>query len=822
MQGTFDSLADKQSFQRALGQAFAGEVRISAENVAAGDGAPGDQFGFSVALSGDTALVGAFQDDTPAGAAAGSAYVFTRSGTAWLLQAKLTAGDGAPNDRFGISVALSGDTALVGAFFDDTPAGVDAGSAYVFTRSGTAWSQQAKLTAGSDSSTLDYFGRGVALSGDTALVGAPGDDTPAGANAGSAYVFTRSGTLWSQQQRLNADVGAANDGFGNSVALSGDTALVGANFDDTSAGVDAGSAYVFNRSGTLWSQQQILNANDGATDDEFGSSVALSGVIALVGASFDDTPAGADAGSAYVFVRGAIWFQQAKLTAGDGAAGDQLGYSVALSGDTALVGAYLDDTPAGADAGSAYVFTRSATVWSQQAKLTPGDGAADDRVGLSVALSDDTALVGAYFDDTPAGEKAGSASTFTRSFTAWSQQAQLTAGGDGAASDLFGFSVALSGDTALVGTNFDDTPAGVDAGSAYVFTRSGTMWSQQAKLTAGDGAPGDQFGLSVALSGDTALVGAYLDDTSAGADAGSAYIFTRSGTLWSQQAKLIAGDGASPDRFGISVALSGNTALVGAYVDDTPAGGDAGSAYIFTRSGTLWSQQAKLTASDGAPIDRFGFSAALTGDTALVGAYLDDTPAGADAGSAYIFTRTGMLWSEQSKLTATDGAPIDRFGISVALSGDTALVGAYLDDTPAGADAGSAYIFTPTSTLWFQRAKLNAGDGAASDQFGISVALSGDTALVGAFLDDTPAGADAGSAYTFTRSGTLWSQQSKLTAGDGAAGDAFGYSVALSGNTALVGAYGDDSAVTGNEDLGSAYLYIDNGILFKDGFESVP
>ena len=229
-----------------------------------------------------------------------------------------------------------------------------------------------------------------------------------------------------------------------------------------------------------------------------------------------------------------------------------------------------------------------------------------------------------------------------------------------------------------------------------------------------------------------------------------------------------------------------------------------------------------VAAGDGAAGDLFGNSVALSGDTALVGMIGDDTLAGANAGSAYVFTRTGTQWSQQAKLTASDGAAGDRFGMSVALSGDTALVGASLDDTPAGVDAGSAYVFTRSGTAWSEQQRLNAGDGAASDEFGRSVALSGNTALVGAYFTDTPAGADAGSAYIFTRPGPLWSQQSKLTASDGAASDEFGYSVALSGTTALVGAYRDDSAVTGNLDLGSAYLYTDNPNIFIDGFESVP
>ncbi len=555
----------------------------------AADGAANDQFGISVSLSGDTALVGAWGDDDK-GDHSGSAYVFTRSGTAWSQQAHLTAADGAGGDTFGYSVALDGDTALVGAYHDDDK-GYSSGSAFVFTRSGTNWTQQAKLLA-ADGAANDSFGKSVSLSGDTALIGSYGDDDK-GLQSGSAYVFTRSGTAWTQKAKLLAADGAASDYFGTAVALDGDIALVSARGDDDK-GDYSGSAYVFIRSGTTWTQQAKLLAADGAANDRFGDSVALSGTTALVGSPYSDDK-GSESGSAYIFTRsGTAWSQQAKLTAGDGADSAIFGYSVALSGDTALVGAYWGNGIV-SYSGSAYVFTRSGITWTQQTKLIAADGAAYDSFGCSVALSGVTALVGAYYDDDK-GADSGSAYVFTRSGTTWTQQAKLTAG-DGVANDQFGISVALSGDTALVGAHYDDDK-GADSGSAYVFTRSGTAWTQQAKLTALDGAAGDYFGLSVALSGDTALVGAYYDDDK-GSASGSAYVFTRSGTTWTQQAKLLAADGAAEDRFGFGVALSGETALVGAYQDDDK-GADSGSAYVFTRSGTTWTQQAKLTAGDGA------------------------------------------------------------------------------------------------------------------------------------------------------------------------------------------------------------------------------
>jgi uncharacterized repeat protein (TIGR01451 family) len=386
-----------------------------------------------------------------------------------------------------------------------------------------------------------------------------------------------------------------------------------------------------------------------------------------------------------------IYLEQ-KVIALDGAGDDYFGYSVSLSEDTALVGAHYNDVGANANQGSAYVFVRSGTTWSQQAQLSASDGAEYDRFGWSVALSGDTALVGAFYDDMGTHTNQGSAYIFVRSGTNWTQQVKLTAS-DGAAQDYFGYSVALSGDTALVGAFVDHVGANTDQGSAYIFVRSGMTWTQQAQLTASDGAESDYFGNSVALSGDTALVGAYCDDVGVNSDQGSAYVFIRSEGTWTQQAQLTASDGEAGDYFGTSVALSRDTALVGAYYDDVAGNGDQGSAYVFVRSGTTWIQQAQLTASGGGEYDWFGWSVALSGDTALVGAHYHDLGANTDQGSAYVFVRGGTSWTQQAQLTASDGADSDCFGHSVALSRDTALVGADQDNVAANTQQGSAYFY---------------------------------------------------------------------------------------------------------------------------------
>lgn len=382
-------------------------------------------------------------------------------------------------------------------------------------------------------------------------------------------------------------------------------------------------------------------------------------------------------------------YTQQKLVANDGVAEDFFGYSVALSGDTAVVGSFKDDDQIlGVDAGSAYVFTRSDKIWRQQAKLTAIDGATDDTFGGNVVLSGDTVVVGAMRDDDK-GENSGSAHVYIRSEGNWSHQTKILAV-DGAKGDAFGQSLALSGNTVIIGAPRDDDN-GEDTGSVYVFTRIGANWHQQAKLTADDGVDGDLFGISVAISGDTVLVGADLHDAVA-PNAGAVYVYTRSGNSWSQQAKLTAADGSKTDIFGVRVALSGDTALISARRDDDDIMGvDAGSAYVFVRSGTSWAQQAKLTAPDGVADDRFGRSVALFGDTALIGAMFRDDK-GENSGSAYLFKRNGNTWMYKSKLTAPDGSTDDVFGWSVAITHDTGIVGASRDDDN-GNESGSVYVF---------------------------------------------------------------------------------------------------------------------------------
>ena len=640
---------------------------------------------------------------------------------------------------------------------------------------------------------------------------------------------------WTQWAKLTAADGTSGDSFGGSVSISGDVAVVGAMRDDDK-GSDSGSAYILRDTGAGWEEVAKLTAGDGAAGDWFGNSVSISGDTAIVGATADDDK-GKDSGSAYIFRdTGVGWQQVAKLTAPYGGSHHWFGQCVSISGGTALV----------SGAGSVYIFRDTGTDWEYVGRLEGSTDDLFDSFGYRCSISEDAVIVGAH-DDDDKGENSGSAYVFRDTGAGWDQVAKLTAS-DGAAGDWFGISASISGDMAVVGANYDDDD-GESSGSAYVFRDTGAGWQQVAKLTAGTGAGGGEFGRavsisggtvivggwsgpayifrdtgaewervrkltagkpgswtsfggSVSISGDVAIVGARNDDNDAGVSAGSAYVFHAPGAEWAELLKLTAGDAARKDGFGHSVSISGDTAVVGAHEDEA---GGPGSAYIFRQKGSAWQQAAKLTAGDGAPWDGFGYAASISGDTAVIGACQDDDK-GEDSGSAYIFRRKGSAWQQVAKLTAGDGAAWDNFGLSVSISGNLAIVGAHGADS-SGDDAGSAYVFRDTGGGWEQVARLTAGDGAADDHFGGSVSISGGTAIVGASWDDDQ-GTDSGSAYIFRDGGAGWGQVVKLTPDDGAEGDWFGTSVSISGDTAIVGAHQDDDQ---GEDSGSAYIFRDVG-----------
>lgn len=758
------------AFGRDAGVAFA--LRVDErQKLTEAPGAPDDSFGASVAVLGDTAIVGIPGDDRRA-SNLGAAVVFVRSGSAWVEQARLTASDARPDDAFGTSVALGADRAFVGAAGHDG-ASTNAGAVYVFERTGSTWTEVRRLVA-SGAGLNHAFGSSVAASGDSLLVGAPG--------ARRAHVILAAGGLWTTQEVLVPSDDASALRFGESVAISGDTLIVGA----PDAGASSGAAYVFGRAAGDWTEAARLVSGDAVAPRRFGCAVAVEGPTAIVGAR-DDAEKGALAGAAYVFVRTAgTWVRTRKLMSPEAGASDRFGTRIALSGDSVLISSPGQD----ASAGSVYHFVRRAGAWSERPAIEAPDRDDTDRFGEGLALSGGFAFVGAPGDDDEAPD-AGAAWAVLLDEADSNAPVPLLDPSP-VAFDAMGASVALHGDTAFVGAPKNFT-SGSQPGEVHVFGRTGNQWTLETTLAAPNASGADGFGNAVAVHGDLALVGAPAE----AAGAGAVYAFARTGGAWTFTERLEAPVPEAADRFGWSVALEGRRALVGAFRDEAAAP-QTGAVHVFERPAGLWSFQSTLRAEDEQANDYFARSVALSGDTALVGAYRDGDRGG-NAGAAYVFVRAlDGTWSQQQKLTATDGAPTTFFGRHVALSHDTAVIAAFGDANFSGA----AYVFTRAGATWTQQQKLTDPSAPAAAKFGTSVAISRDRLVVGADLDSVSTGLQ-GAAVVFGYADGAWTEVRRIRPPASTGNGVLGQAAAMSGDDVLLGAPGDG---LGGSNSGTAYV----------------
>ena len=372
--------------------------------------------------------------------------------------------------------------------------------------------------------------------------------------------------------------------------------------------------------------------------------------------------------------------------------------------------------------------------------------------------------------------------------------------GDSLEQEWFGYSLATCGNRIIVGAPKERTN-GLDAGAAYVFHTSEQGWVLEAKLLASDGEDHDYFGMSVAIAGDTAIVGAYGDDDN-GSFSGAAYVFTLAGESWAQTQKLTAADGLIGDRFGQSLAMTSDVAAIGA-IYNGDLGSRSGSVYVFQEVGGTWIEQDNLHASDGQSYDYFGQSVALVADTVVVGADGEDEK-GISAGAAYVFRLQQGSWVQEQKLLAPEGGQADRFGHSVAIATNRIVVGANQDDNPGGAATGSAYVFSYANDVWSFEAEFRPSDAALGDSFGASVAVSLNDIIVGAEQDDDY-GADTGSAYRFSLSSeSQWIETEKYLPQEGASASHMGCAVARFGTLSVIGAYND---ITGVNRTGACYVH---------------
>jgi hypothetical protein len=689
-----------------------------------------DRFGTSVAVAGDTVVIGAPKEDSSTTGInsvpneealdAGAAYVFVRSGTNWSQQAYLKASQVDAEDGFGWSVAISGDTVVVGAKYEDSgTTGINstpnedafrAGAAYVFVRTGTNWSQQAYLKA-SQSNKDDYFGYSVAVDGDTVMVGAinaaikaTGVNSTANAdapNGGAVYVFVRRGTNWSQQARLTASQVNTGDQFGISVAVDGDTVAVGALEEDSSTtGVngtpnetarDAGAAFVFVRHGTNWTQQAYLKAHQVSAEDKFGMSVGVSGDTVVVGAFWengsatgvDGTPdeSAADAGAAYVFARsGTNWTQQAYLKALQVTAGDGFGHSVRVAGDTVVVGAFYEDSgttgvtsapnEAVDKAGAAYVFVRRGTTWTQRAYLKASKVRAGHEFGYAVAISDDTLVVTAPYEDISTTHD-GAAHVFTWPGSNTLSDA-LTSGSQdwisrGPARHWRALASSHDGQRLVAAVHGDRLQVSADAGATWTPTASERAWSAVASSADGSrltaavangplfhsadaGGTWAEIAPARAWSGLAASADGLR--LAAAVDFGPLYLSTNAGVDWTAVERSRSWKG---------IASSADGQMLAAVVEDGPL-------LVSTNAGVTWVPRAEPKAWT---------SIAASADGSVLVASVWD-------GLILVSSDSGLTWNRSSA---------DRFWHSVSCSADGRRL-------IAAETLGRVYLSTDSGLNW--------------------------------------------------------------------------------------------------------------------------
>lgn len=761
----------------------------------------GGQLGWSVAADGGYTVVGAPFDDL-GGQDSGVVKVFdTTTGTLLHLLVNPTPAAG---DNFGHSVAISGNRVVVGAYADDTGA-FNAGSAYVYDLSSATPTVPVATLSKASPVANDNFGYSVAVSGNRVAISARGDDAVA-SNGGRVFIYDlASATPTVPIADVNHPTPGANDEFGNSVAVSGNRLVVGATRDDQDSFADAGSAFVYDlASPTPNATAQALLKPNQATSDNFGVAVAVSGQFVVVGAYGDDAGA-TDAGSAYVYdlTSGSPVLTQT-LNNPFPAATDLFGNSVAISGTRVVVGTYGDDT-VGTNAGSAYVYDlTSGTPTVPVHTLDNNFPAPGDLFGNSVAISGTRVVIGAYLDDAGAAD-AGSAYVYDVAGATPTVPVLSLNNPGPSAFDSFGRAVAVSGTRVVIGA-VSESDGSARAGTASIYDLAGATPAVPVHtLNHPSPSAGDYFGYSVGIAGNRVVIGAYGDDTGA-TDAGCAFVYDLTGATPTVPTHTL--NNPTPvtgDRFGNAVAISGDRVVVGAVLDDTGAI-NTGSAYIYDlTSGTPTVPIHTLNNPAPAPLDFFGNAVAISGTRVLVGAYLDDAGA-IDGGTVYLYdlstaTPTVPVGTISNPAPAID----DEFGISVAISGGYAVIGAWFDDTGA-VNAGSAYVYDLTGGAPILVHTLNNPSPAIGDQFGGSVAIAGTRVLIGASFDDTGA-TDAGSAYVYDLSSGTPTVPVVVLNNPGSAPlafDGFGAAVALDGTTAAIGAPSDDSPQT---DKGSAYIF---------------
>ena len=712
-------------------------------------------FGKAVSAYGYQVVVGA-PNDSGSTSLSGSAYVYDWDGTSWMVE-ELNSSTTLDGDLFGYAVDLADERMIVGA-----PATTNGninsttrvGSASIFMWDGTIWVEH--LLIPSDGQIADGFGSSVSIQGDRAIVASRFAD-PNGTASGAIYIYDFNGTSWIETTKLVASDGVNNDQFGFSVALFDDRILVGAINDDENGFSNSGSAYIFEWDGTSWVETKILAA-DGGDNHYFGSSVNVLFDRVIVGA-YGATGNVANSGAAYIFEwDGTAWSETEKLFDPSGSSSDQYGLSVDIDLDQIAVGARWKDDGSDQNVGEAFLYVYDGTDWVENS-FTPSDGDASYTFGESVAISVDVFVSGAPGVSDLAPD-AGAAYMFVSDGTTWTEYRNEPADYGNILS--FGKSVAIDNDRMVVGANQRlSTGQAFGPGKAWLYEYDGSTWNEQ-EFNPTNGQFADNYGAAVSISGDRFVVGAPFDDDQAN-NAGAVYIYDYDGTNW-VETKLFDSDVSGGGNFGLDVALSGDKLIVG-------AGGSR--AYIYHWNGTSWDEE--IITSSGGTFSGFGLSVDIQDDRAIIGAYATNNQFNAD-GAALIFDYDGTSWTQSTILYPSNPSNTGNFGLDVAIAEDKVMIGGSLY-------ADKVWFFNYDGTNWNETEFSVSLNGSSNP-----VAMHGNNAVLGS--DFSIIGDSYGEVHTFQWHGACWIQGATISSDAPYPGAKFGHSVAMGDDRMLIGTQG--------------------------------
>lgn len=763
-----------------------------------------EEFGYSVDFKDNRAIVGAPFGGTKFGVLSGSAiiYEYDPNAASWKEVKRIIPDDANARQFFGRMVAIEEDIAVVTArqYFEDSSS---TGYAYIFAKDHGGinnWGQIARLEPQIVNNGLTNFGGSISLSRDILAIG-DSSDHEISASSGAVYIFNRhkgGENNWGQTAKLKSGDAAKSDGFGVSVYISGNTLVVGACLNRTD-GIRGGSAYIFEREEDAdeWTQLKKLIATDIKDRDHFGRSVSKNNDIIVIGAP--GRYSGDQAGAVYLFSKDTggenNWGQLTKLTKENGIAEDNFGASVTINNDMIVIGSPRDN-----DLGAIHIYKTDAEANWKEIRELKGEDFNEQKIGEIISVNEDLVMLGFPKENYDKGIV-----SFVRIDKETDQLGKVITidGGNSASDQYFGTAVDLDGDIAIIGAYGDDEN-GRSSGGAYIFSRensSSDKWRMVTKLSPNDPEEYDLFGRKVAISGDVAIVGAYGSDDH-GSSSGSAYIFSKDTggeNNWGEVLKLTDPNGNEDDLFGYDVDVSRDIAVVGAYGDQ----GFSGAVHIYKKhlgGRNNWGEVTKLRSRNGER-DLFGISVAIDEDVLLV------TSNGIGRnGETYIFYQdSGGLdnWGEIVKLTANRRQSSSLFGRTLDVSGDLAIIGASQEN-----NRGAVYLFSRNeggTDNWGILHKMTKPDAEEWDNFGHDVAIDKDILIIG-MERASNLGATDGKAFLYAKDqGGIdnWGELAIIKGRDTVVGDNFGTSVALSGQIALIGTRDDE----GGRNSGSAYIF---------------